>query len=298
MTRTYQNRRGGTGAPLRQRFVKLLRELLRRNDIQQKDLVSKLGITASAASQIFSGAMTPSQLRIDQLIELLKPEVAEAQLLHEMAYWLRSGRREMPSRANRKLFYLRCRSGLSENDLAQRSGIPPKRLHALENHPGVVPDEAELAALAAALGEEVLEIGSRDSPDRGKEIEAADSAQLALLPQIGAAELRDYTGGEGIGDFASRRARGFMECVEVSPEASAVGVVPAEAIGLGGSGMVKMVLGEKKPRGMEKLSLCADPAGKLFIRGRFFAAEENRRKADWSIPLLEISYAPGRNKKK
>ena len=294
MTRTYQNRRGGSGAPLKQRFVKLLRELLKRNGIQQKDLVRELGITASAASQIFCGSMIPSQLRIDQLIELLKPEVDEAQLLHKMAYWLRSGRREMPSRANRRLFYLRCRGGFSEAGLAQRTGIALKRLQALQNQPGAVPDEAELAALAAVLGEEAAAIAAPD--DREDALEAADSAHAALLPQIGAEELRDYSAAAAIGDFASRRARGFAECVDVSPNAVAVCVVPAEAVGLGGSGILKMVLGEKALRGMEKLSLCADSAGGLFIRGRFFAAaDDDRRKAEWSIPLMEISYAPGRN---
>lgn len=297
MTRTCQNRSDGSGAPLKRRFVKLLRELLKRNGIQQKDLVHKLGITASAASQIFSGAMTPSQLRIDQLIELLKPDVDEAQLLHKMAYWLRAGRREMPSRANRRLFYLRCRSGFSEADLAQRSGIPDKRLHALENQPAALPDATELAALAAILGEEALELASPENREPGKYAEAADSAHLALLPQIGAKELSDYSGGERIGDFASRRARRFVECVDAAPDAAAVCVVPAAAIGLGGSGILKMVLSEKTPPGMEKLSLCADRLGGLFIRGRVFAAADDRRSAEWSIPLLEISYAPGRKKK-
>ena len=152
MTRSLQNRRGITGAPLKQRFVKLLRDLLKRNGIHQKDLVQELGVTASAASQIFSGALIPSQTRLDQLFELLKPEVEEAELLEDMAFWLRSGRRVMPSEANRKLFFMRCRSGLSNAELAGRTALPLARVNALENQPGAVPDPMELAALAEVLG--------------------------------------------------------------------------------------------------------------------------------------------------
>ena len=298
MTRTYQNRRGSAGSPLKQHFVKLLRELLERNGIQQKDLGLKLGITASAASQILGGAMTPSQPRMDQLLELLKPEVAEAQLLQDMVFWLRSGRREMPSGANRKLFFLRCRGGLSESDLARLSGLSSKRLHALENQPGAIPSEAELAALSAVLGEGVSEIAAPDRRDDDQYLEAADSERLALLPQIGIDELRNYDGAEPIGDFASRHARGFTACADISPEAMAVCVMPAAAMGLDGLGVLKMALGEKTPRGWEKIWLCADSAGELFIRGWAFApAADSRRRAEWSIPLLEISYAPGRKRK-
>ena len=298
MMHNYRTRRGGTGAPLKQRFVKLLRELLRRSGIRQKDLGPKLGVTASAASQILNGAMTPSQSRMDQLLELLKPEVAEAQLLQDMAFWLRSGRREMPSPTNRKLFFLRCRSGLSAADLARLAGIEPKRVHALENQPGAIPSDLELAALSAVLGEGVAELAAADGGDACRYVEAADSEHTAMLPQIGIGELRNYDGTEPIGDFAVRRARGFVECSDISPDAAAVCVVPAAEVELDGFGVLKMTLGEKPQRGMEKILLCADPAGKPFIRGWSFApAADSRRKAVWSIPLLEISYTPGRKKR-
>ena len=298
MTCTYQNRRGGTGAPLKQRFVKLLRELRKRNGIQQKDFVLKLGITASAASQIFSGALIPSPPRLDQLLEVLKPEVEEAQLLHDMAFWLRSGRREMPSEANRRLFFLRCRSGLSETDLERLSGIDAKRLNALEKQPGATPTDLELAALVAAMGKDVLAIAPSGRMEDRQRLDAADPGRTALLPRIGEKELRDYDGSEGIAAFGSRYARGFMECAGISPYAAAVAVVSASQLGFGGTGMLKMTLGESAPPDMEKLFLCGDRAGNLFILGGGFStgAASCRKKAEWSIPLLEISYAPGREK--
>ena len=295
MARTCQNRRGGSGSPLRQRFVKSLRELLKRNGIQQKDLGRKLGVTASAASQILNGAMTPSQARLEQLLELLKPEVEESQLLQDMAFWLRSGRREMPSLANRRLFLLRCRSGLSEADLARTAGIDAKRLHALENQPGAVPTGLEIVALSAVLGEGAAEIAATDARDDGRSVEAADSGHTALLPQIGISELRNYDGIERIGDFAARYARCFAECIDVSPDAAAVCVIPAAAAELDGSGVLKMTLGERNRRGMEKILLCRDADGKLFIRGwALVPAAGGRRRAVWSIPILEINYTPGR----
>ena len=294
MARTCQNRRGGSGAPLKQRFVRLLHELLKRNGIRQKDLGRKLGVTASAASQILNGAMTPSKARLEQLLELLKPEVEESQLLQDMAFWLRSGRREMPSPANRRLFLLRCRSGLSEADLARTAGIDAKRLHALENQPGAVPTDLELVALSAVLGEGAAEIAADARNDRLL-AEAADSGRTAMLPQIGIDELRNYDGSERIGDFAARYARTFAECVDVFPGVAAVCVIPAAAAGLDGSGVLKMTLGEKNRRGMEKILLCLDTTGKLFIRGwGLLTAAGTRRRAVWSIPLFEISYAPGR----
>lgn len=298
MTRSLQNRRGVTGAPLKQRFVKLLRELLKRNGIHQKDLVQKLGVTASAASQIFSGALIPSQPRLDQLFELLKPEVEEAELIEEMAFWLRSGRRVMPSEANRKLFFLRCRSGLSNAELAGRTALPLARVNALENQPGAVPDPVELAALAEVLGNGVFELTDSGAAEFGGRVEAADSGRVALLPQIGVEELCDYDGRERIGDLAARRARGFADYLGGFPGAAAVFVAPAAALGLEGSGTFKAVLCEATPRGMEKLFLCADAAGKFFIRGGgCFSPADGGDEAEWSIPLVEITYAPGGVKK-
>lgn len=298
MARTYQKRRTCCGTPLKQRFVKLLRELLKRNGIQQKDLVRRLGVTASAASQIFSGALIPSQARVDQLFEILKPEVHEAQLLQDMAFWLRSGRKEMPSCANRKLFFLRCRSGLPAADVARLSGIAPQRLDALENQPGAVPGVDELAALTAVLGGDGPGIAAHGVQEDVAYAEAADGGGVAMLPRIGAKELRDYDGRERITDFSSRHATGFAKCAGVSAQAAAVCVVPATEVGFGGSGTLKMILSEAAPPELEKISLCADASGKLFIRGGLLdAAPDARRQAEWSIPLLEISYAPGRNKK-
>ena len=297
MTRSLQNRRGSTGAPLKQRFVKLLRELLKRNGIHQKDLVQKLGVTASAASQIFSGALIPSQLRLDQLFELLKPEVEEAELLEDMAFWLRSGRRIMPSEANRRLFLLRCRCGLSGADLAGRADMSPARVNALENQPGAVPTPFELAALAAVLGSNVLELADPGVAEADRRVEAADAEHTVLLPRLGIGELCDYDGRERLDVFAARRARGFAECVGISPDAAALFTAPAAALDIAGTGTLKMILCEHAPRGGEKLLLCGNSAGKFFIRGGgIFASAKDRHDAEWSIPLLEISYAPGGKK--
>ena len=60
------------------------------------------------------------------------------------------------------------------------------------------------------------------------------------------------------------------------------------------SNCLKMVLGDTPLRGLEKISLCADANGEIFIRGWELLPAADRRKAVWSVPLVEISYVPGR----
>ena len=89
---------------LKQQFLRLLRDVMRRNGVRQAEVARRLGMSASAISQVMNGVLLPSQRRLDQLFEILHPEVKEAEELQRMLYWLRSGREFPTSGNNRRLF--------------------------------------------------------------------------------------------------------------------------------------------------------------------------------------------------
>ena len=294
MTNTSGKRRSISGSPLRQQFAALLQQLLQRNAVRRSELVPRLGITASAVTQFLNGGMIPSQARLDQLFELLRPAAEEAKQLEQMAHWLRAGRDVMPSEANRKLFLLRCRSGMTTAELAERTGIPARRIDALENRPESLASARESFVLAEVLQCAPYDLSPYAPREASPMLEVAESGNLAMLPRIGPDEIRRYSPPERIVDFAARMARGFIARANVPPDTTAFFTAPAQLLGLPGRGVVTLALGEIADGEDDLPALGLSTTGKLRLTGEsIFATRGGTAPLKWSIPLLEICYLPG-----
>ena len=285
---------------LKQQFVRLLRDILIRSGVRQKDLVRHLGISASAMSQMLSGLLIPTPKRLDQMFELLRPRVEDAEKLQHMIYWLRSGRNRMPSGMNRRLFMLRCQRGLSVSQLSAACGISEARLRRLERFPSVRMSVAEEAALAEVFGCSDGYLSGKSGYEQSVSLplEASD-AHLVSLPSVDLEELREYAPPESIGRFVFSRARRFLQRAALPPEALAAVCAPAEQLRLALAGEVELILGDERPKGFLKLELCHAVAGGFFIRGEsgMFHPEALGRPCEdatvkWSVPVLEVCYMP------
>ena len=281
---------------LKQQFLRLLRDVMHRNGVRQKDLVQHLEVSASAMSQMLNGAMMPSQKRLDQMLEFLHPDLAEAEALQQMLYWLRAGRRRMPSGTNRRLFMLRCRSGISISRLAELSGISEVRLRRLESAATSQLSFDDAIVLAGVLGCSVGELTGEEVYEASASLPAeVAEADTLSLPRIRLAELTEYNAGEHIGNFAFDRAGEFVERCLLSASAAAVVGASAAELNAALPGEFSLTLGDRKPEDFLPLELCRNAKGNFFIRGGgsgVFGIPDGGAEAIWAIPLLEICYIP------
>lgn len=281
---------------LKQQFLRLLREVMRRSGMQRKELMCRLGISASAMSQIFSGAMLPSQKRLDQLCEILHPALEEAESLQSMLYWLRSGRNRMPSDANRRLFMLRCRSGLTIRELAERSSISEARLRRLENSGGSRLSDDEIARLLPILecSAEDLNIDAAYGGAVSLPATAAEEDTVSL-PRLELCDLEEYSEAEHIGNFAFDHARDFVERGLLSASATAVVCAEADELKAVVPGHFALTLGDRRPEEFLELELCRGEKGGFFVRGigaGIFGAPPENEEVRWALPILELCYIP------
>ena len=285
-----------TDSSLKQRFLRLLREIMRRNKVRQKDLAKHLSVSASAMSQIMNGLLPPSQKRLDQMFELLKPELQEAEQLQDMLYWLRSGRRHLTLESNRRLFMLRCRCGISLRQLSESTMIPMARLRKLENSANTCISVDEAEALAGALGCSAKELteGNEYEAQAVAPLEAAEGDRI-IVPRIGLAELADCPAGGNVGNHASDLARKFTECESYLDSATVVADASSEELHAAIPGSFSLTLGERRRDDSAGLELCMNTEGEFFVRGGrtgVFGVPGGGSSAVWSVPILKICYFP------
>ena len=230
---------------LKERFVRLLRGILRDSGMTRAELIDRLGISASGLSQILNGGILPTIRRLDRIIEILHPAADDAEKLQNMLLWLRSGSAKCPSEFNRRLFMARCQRSMTIEQLAMASAIPAGRLRRLERTSYAAPTPDEVAALSGILGQP-LEDGVfvadlvSERPDK---FEVADSA-LTALPVIDVEALEKYSARMNVVRFVEEHGVGFWPFYLLPAEAVAVVCAPAERFGVALPGMLELVLGK------------------------------------------------------
>lgn len=282
--------------PLKQQFLHLLRDVMRRNGVRQADVARHLNMSASAMSQVMSGVMLPSQRRLDQMFEFLHPDLEEAEELQHMLYWLRSGRDSLTSGSNRRLFMLRCRSGMSIRQLSESTGMTGARLRKLENAAGACPTSEEATKLAGALGCSTDElIGEEKSYEASAAlpVEAAEGLRCSL-PMISLADMTAYSAEDDIGEFAQRLVREYVAGDAVAGASAVVGVSASELFS-DLPGDFFLTLGDRNAEKNAALRLCRNASGEFFVRGArsgVFRKPGGGTDEVWSVPILEICYIP------
>ncbi|MBQ6352944.1 MAG: helix-turn-helix domain-containing protein [Lentisphaeria bacterium] len=136
---------------LKEQFTRTLRGALRASGVPRGELIRQLDVSASALSQMLSGALVPTLPRLDRIIEVLHPPVAVAEQLQTMLLWLRSGALHYPSAFNRRLFMARCSKKLTHEQLAELASMTVNRLRRLERTAYAEPTAAEVLTLSRLL---------------------------------------------------------------------------------------------------------------------------------------------------
>ena len=287
---------------LKERFVRLLREVVRKSGTSRAELIARLGISASAVSQLLNGNLLPTVSRLDQIIEMLHPAAEDAIKLQNMLLWLRSGGSQCPSEFNRRLFMARCQRSLTIDQLAMASAIPASRLRRLERTAHAEPTSEEAAALSMILGQALTDdpllacfASAPKSPQK-----VAESATNMVLPKISLESLTDYSADSDFLSFVEDRVVEFLAFHLLPAEAVAVVSAPAEKFGVALPGTLELVLGNRRPRRFMRIELCCGKDGKGFFMDAdetvfgsgLFAASSGRRAAAWRLPVLQVNHIP------
>ena len=286
---------------LKERFARLLREVLRGSGMTRGELIARLGISASGMSQMLNGDILPTVQRLDRMIELMHPAADDAEKLQNMLLWLRSGSAKCPSEFNRRLFMARCQRAMTIEELAMASAIPAGRLRRLERTAYAAPTPDEVAALSGILGQPLRDgvFVSDLVPARTAPLEVADSA-ITALPMIDAESLGSYSARLDFVRFVEDHGIGFWPFYLLPAEAVAVVRAPSEKFGVALPGHLELVLGKDRPQGFTELDLCrAARGGGLFIDGDMslygqglLAASRQDGRAAWRLPILQMNHIP------
>lgn len=287
---------------LKEQFVRLLREVVRNSGATRAELIERLGISASAVSQMLNGDLLPTVRRLDQIIECLHPAVDDAEKLQDMLLWLRSGSSRCPSEFNRRLFMARCRNSLTIEQLATASAIPAARLRRLERTAYAEPSTEEAVTLSTILGVPLRDdlLIARAESVRTAPLQVAESAESMVLPRITPERLSTFSAGDDLLRFAEDHGIGFLTFHMLPAEAVAVVSAPAAEFGVVLPGTLELVLGNRRPKGFMRIELCRKKSGKGFFMDAdepvfgngLFASPSGRGAAAWRLPVLQVNHIP------
>ena len=286
---------------LKEQFLRLLRKVVRDSGATRAELIDRLGISASAVSQMLSGDLLPTVQRLDQIIEHLHPASDDAEKLQNMLLWLRSGSSRNPSEFNRRLFMARCQNSLTIDQLALASAIPASRLRRLERTSYAEPTMDEAATLSRILGQALVDGLLMDDPVPALTAvrKVAESADDMVLPRITLERLSTYSAGSNILKFAEKNSCGFLAFHLLPAEAVAAVRAPAKRFGAALPGTLELVLGNGRPDGFMRIELCLERSGKDFFMdgdealfGSFWTASSHKRAAAWRLPVLQVNHIP------
>ena len=286
---------------LKEQFLRLLNQIVRDSGTTRAELCDRLGISASAVSQMLSGDMLPTVRRLDQIIELLHPAADDAEKLQNMLLWLRSGSSRKLSEFNRRLFMARCQNSLTIEQLALASAIPASRLRRLERTAYAEPTMDEAATLSHILGQALVDglLMPPPAPALTPVRKVAESADDMVLPRITLERLSNYFAGDDILRFAERNGCGFLAFHLLPAEAVAAVRAPAERFGAALPGTLELVLGNDRPYGFMRIELCRERSGDGFfmdgdgaLAGCLWTADSHKRAAAWRLPVLQVNHIP------
>ncbi|MCQ2378155.1 MAG: helix-turn-helix domain-containing protein [Victivallaceae bacterium] len=276
-------------------FGRQLKSALAAVGLRQNELADRMGLTASAVSQIVNGVLMPSRENLDRMMRYLG-DSAEADALPSLWQRIRLGDREVFSRVNRALRNARRRRKLSIVHLADLCGISAERIRQLETDPDALPREGEIAALTAVLPVEPKRLRPRRddlsySPEAAPLSVAADAG--GLLPLLSeTALLSDYRPEkESLAAFAARTAEKTLPCCDPAAGAVAAVALDASVLGLDADGIVLALLGDETQDARPDLYLTA-AKGKTALKSGSAAAR--MRNAEWKLPVPEIIFYPAR----
>lgn len=287
---------------LKEQFVRLLREVVRDSGVTRAELIGRLGISASAVSQMLNGDLLPTVRRLDQVIEILHPAADDAEKLQNMLLWLRSGGSRCLSEFNRRLFMARCQNSLTIERLAMASAIPASRLRRLERTAYAEPTKEEAATLSSILGQALMDdllITDFDT-SRSAPLEVAESQNMAL-PKITVESLSAYSAGMDFLKFAEKNGVGFLDFHLLPAEAVAAVSASAAEFGVALPGTLELVLGNRRPAKFMRIELCGKKAGAgffmdgdetLFGKG-LLTSPPGSCEAAWRLPVLQVNHIPG-----
>lgn len=284
---------------LKQQFLRALDAILRPSGVPRKELCRQLELSPSALSQILSGAMLPTQQRLDRLFELLHPSVAEAEKLQDMLLWLRAGYTHYPSVFNRKLFLARCQSGMSLEALSSASDIPVNRLRRLERTAYAEPVPDEVFTLSFVLGYPLSDdpmMTEIPTPSQ-KPLQAAES-DIVMLHRLSVADMRKYQGQADFWHFVDDLRRGYLAFRDIPGEAMAVLCAKTSELNIRLPGAVEVVLAGRRPSGFAELDLfCVGEERQFYIKdgdGKLVGDLVAEPSGDviWRLPVVRMSFIP------
>ena len=289
--------------PLAVEFGRRLKSALVESGCRQSDLAMRLGISASAISQMLNGKMLPTLRRLNEILEFISASPAMAADLSAMLNGIKSGENAVKSEFNLRFFRMRCRRGLSPQQLANRLGMSAERLLALENDPEaqLTLEEADILAEIFDCSPEFLLSGREYTYGRDPSValEVADR-QAGFVPVLRLEDMDGYAPGVSLRDFFALRSRekqllsiNYADCEPVAINADAA------ELGLPFTGIARILLCDERPDGFAECYLCRDRAGSYQLRdgnsallGCFSMESKGRFKPLWRLPVLEIVLQP------
>ena len=137
---------------LTERFAEIFRQQKKYCGLPQCDIAAKLGISASAVSQIFNGVTMPKPEHLEALFELMKIPAEVAQELRSLRFQIRAGYTDVQSVLNRMIIAYREEKGISSEKLAALADIPLTEIKKLETCPTAFPTAEQCYKLAKVFG--------------------------------------------------------------------------------------------------------------------------------------------------
>ena len=281
-------------------FGRRLKDILREAGIRQAELAEHLGITSSAVSQMLSGKIAPTQKRLDRIMEFVSISPAAAADLSAMISGGAGSDDASRSEFNIRFFKLRCRSGLSLQQLSNRLGIYFTRLRRFEADPYVIPTSEELMLLSDVFGcdPDYLMIGSGITPGSGI-LHVADGGSCSrLLPLLRLKDLARYAPGMNVRQFGDEHCRDWVVMPVTVPGSNPIVVeAPAENFGIAFPGNCRLMLDEAELGYNFSCWLHVDRDGNFLLCDRrsgamLGAAAGDKPEEVWKLPVLELVLLP------
>ncbi len=172
---------------LRSKFAEILRHEIVRAKVRQNAIAAKLGVSASAISQLLQGKIVPSMTQLNMMNEMLGLDRHRSFELRCMLSRIRCGEDTLQSPLGELLSRYRHERGFSIEELSRSAQIPETTLEEMENAADIVPDVADLQRLALVLRCPIDELFMAAGMDR----RVYDDHRISLTRDFNSIALRE-----------------------------------------------------------------------------------------------------------